>query len=339
MSVFVRAAVLTNYAEVARSVGLEPRKLLSEVGLPLAVLVDPDRRIPFANALDLLELSATKSGCGTFGLRMAESRHLVHFGAISLLLANQPTLRDALAIGYKYQHLLNVALAVGIEDDGEQAILREEIVATELPWSRQGTELAVGILFRMCAALRGDRWQPFSVHLSHSAPADLSVHRRVFGSCRNEFDSEFNGIVCDAAELDAINPAADPQLERYARQFVDSLSAPVADSTAQEARKAIVHLLPTGQAKIERIAEGLGMSVRSLQLKLAAEEVSFSDMLDDVRKNLVMRYLEAPTQPLTAISALLGYTTPSSFTRWFKAQFGEAPAHWRSRSGRSKNDA
>jgi AraC-like DNA-binding protein len=42
-----------------------------------------------------------------------------------------------------------------------------------------------------------------------------------------------------------------------------------------------------------------------------------------------MRYMENPRYSLSQVAGLLGYSTPSSFTRWFTAQFGMAPASWR----------
>ncbi|MNG40322.1 Helix-turn-helix domain protein [compost metagenome] len=42
-----------------------------------------------------------------------------------------------------------------------------------------------------------------------------------------------------------------------------------------------------------------------------------------------MRYLENPGYSLGRIADMLGYSMPSSFTRWFIAQFGMPPASWR----------
>ena len=60
---------------------------------------------------------------------------------------------------------------------------------------RQANELAIGVMFRLCAALLGAHWQPYSVNFTHQPPDNLQLHRRLFG-CNLEFGSEFNGIVC-----------------------------------------------------------------------------------------------------------------------------------------------
>jgi AraC-like DNA-binding protein len=332
MSTLVRAAVLTNYFEVASHVGLNPQPLLHKVNLTRKLLADPEQRIPFTAAISLLEDSARLSGCSTFGLRMAESRQLADFGVVSLLLTHQRTLRDALTILTQYQHLLNESLAIHVEDAGKLVILREEVV-TDFPTStRQGTELAIGVLFRFCAVLLGAHWRPHSVNFTHDAPSDLQLHRRMF-KCKLEFGAEFNGIVCPAANLDHPNPLADPTMARHAARFVDSLPGAGEPSIVLDVRKAIYVGLPMGRATIEQIAQALGMNVRTLQRRLEDSERTFSEVINEVRRELVARYMENSRYPLRRIAELLGYSMLSSFTRWFTAQFGVAPVVWRARHG------
>ena len=187
------------------------------------MLADPERRIPAAAAVRLLEDSARQTGCDTFGLRMAESRQLSDFGVVSLLLIHQPTLRDALVATMKYRHLLNELLAIHVEESGRTVVIREEFVPDAGTPSRQAIELALGALYRLCGALLGPHWKPHSVNFTHGAPENLLVHRRVF-RCAMEFDREFNGIVCDAADLDFRNPSADPAMARL-RQAPGGIAA------------------------------------------------------------------------------------------------------------------
>lgn len=326
MITLVRAAVLTNFLEVSHGLGLSPRPLLQQAGLTETMLRDPELRIPADAAVALLEKAAQATGCETFGLRMAESRQLSHFGAVSLLISHQPTLRYALSTTIEYRHLLNETLAMHIEDAGRQVIVREEVVAN-VP-TRQATELAIGVLFRMCAALMGQRWHPHSVNFRHAAPGDMRLHWRMF-ACPLEFGAEFNGIVLSATDLDAPNPSADPHMARYARQFIDSMPTRRQSSMVLEVRRAIYLMLPMGRATSALVAQGLGASVRSMQRQLDDSGSSFTGLLNEVRRELAPRYLENPQFTLGRISQLLGYSTQGSFTRWFEAQFGSVPSAWR----------
>jgi len=41
---------------------------------------------------------------------------------------------------------------------------------------------------------------------------------------------------------------------------------------------------------------------------------------------------------MTAISQMTGYANPSSFTRWFTAEFGMSPAAWRAEKRGEEGD-
>lgn len=157
MAVTVRVAALSNYASVARQVGLDPMAALRQFGLDPRLLSEPDLRVPAAAVAALLEYSAEASGCITFGLRMAESRRLSNFGAISLLLSHERSLRYVLAALVRYQGFLNEALVVRVEEFGDVVIVREDLFIEGLVHGRQSYELALGVLYRLCCAVLGAR--------------------------------------------------------------------------------------------------------------------------------------------------------------------------------------
>jgi AraC-like DNA-binding protein len=328
MSSLIRAATLKNYFEVAQQLDLNPQPLLHAVGLSRTMLADPERRIPAAAAVRLLEDSARASGCDTFGLRMAESRQLSDFGVASLLLIHQPTLRDALVTTMQYRHLLNELLAIHMEERGKTVVIREEFVTDTGSSTRQAIELALGALYRLCVFLLGPHWKPHSVNFTHAAPENLLVHRRVF-RCAIEFDREFNGIICDAADLSAPNPSADPVMALHVKRLVEALPAPTRNSITTDVRKDLYILMPMGQATIEQVARGRGMNVRTLQRRLEDANETFSDIVNSVRTELALRYMENRQYSLQAVGRLLGFSSPSSFTRWFSAEFNMTPRDWR----------
>jgi AraC-like DNA-binding protein len=335
MTTMVRAAALTNYFVVCGHLGFNPQALVAKHQFNRKVLANQENLIPVASAVALLEETAESTGCDTLGLRMAELRKLTDFGAISLLLTHQPTLRDAVKTITQYQHLLNESLAIHVENADRMVILRAEIIAELQSGVRQATELAIGALFRMCSALLGGHWHPLRMSFTHPPPADTSVHQRIF-RCPLDFGGEFNGIVCSAGDFDFPNPSADPAMARYAARLVDLLpdgALAVAPSIERDVRKAIYVGLPMGRATIEQVAQALGINVRTLQRRLEELNRTFSDMVNEVRRDLVFRYLENPRYSVSRVAELLGYAVLSSFTRWFTAQFGLAPLTWRTRNG------
>jgi AraC-like DNA-binding protein len=143
-----------------------------------------------------------------------------------------------------------------------------------------------------------------------------------------KFGSAFNGIVCTTADLDSPNPQADPVLAAYARRLVDVPGEAGEEALAQTVRKVLYVQLPLGRTSIEQAAQGLGLHVRTLQRQLSADGVAFSELVNEVRRDLVLRYLAQPGHRLTWVAEQAGYGQLSSFTRWFISQFQATPSEW-----------
>jgi AraC-like DNA-binding protein len=157
---------------------------------------------------------------------------------------------------------------------------------------------------------------------------ELPIFIRLF-RCRPGFDCEFNGIVIDARDLDRPNAKADDQLPEHAGQLIESVMSPAVGTTAEDVEQLISLLLPTGRASIQAYAASLGVTVRTLQRMLYAEEESFSAILHRSRMQLATQYLANPRMRVTDVAELLGYSSIGAFTRWHAQSFGTPPLKWR----------
>jgi AraC-like DNA-binding protein len=328
MSALVRSAALTHFAAVAALCGLDGRALVLEVGLPARCLDDPDLKIRTRLVGRLLELAAERGHEPAFGLRMAESRRLSNLGPLALLVRDEPTLRSALEALMRHVHVHNEALAVRVEQVSNLVVIREELDPEGEASVRQASELAVGVTFRVLQVFMGSGWRPRLVCFSHSAPDRLAAHRRVLGPAV-EFGHEFNGIVCNAADLDAPNPGADPVMARYAQRLLGQSLGHQARLT-ERVRQLVILLLPRGLCRVEVVAQHLGLNRRTVARQLADEQTTFSALVNELRRDLFARYLKDGARTLTEVSALLGFSAPSAFSRWHRQQFGIAARELRS---------
>lgn len=333
MAALVRSAALTHFAELAAACGLDARALVAAAGLPPRCLGEPDLKVPAHLVGQLLEQAAAQAGEPAFGLRLAESRRLSNLGPLALLVRDEPTLRRALEALMQHIHVHNEAVAVQVDEFGGLLAIRTELTHDGEGSQHQATELVVGVTCRVLQIFMGAHWHPRLVCFTHAAPPRLAVHHRVLGPAV-EFGHEFNGIVCNAADLDAPNPGADPVMARYSQ----SLLAPAlarSDRYVDRVRQLIVLLLPRGLCRVEVVAQHLGVDRRTVHRKLVDEDSSFSDLLEAERRALAARYVEGTDRPLTDIAALLGFSAPSVFSRWHAAIFGVSAARRRSATRRS----
>jgi AraC-like DNA-binding protein len=328
-----RGAILTGYVQVAAQHGLDPRAMLRRVGLDSRVLDDRERRVPARQIYELLELSAQASRCETFGLQMGALREPADVGPVALLLAHQVTLRDALQTATRYQPMLNEAMLIVVDDEEEFTSVQVELASDgQLPL-RQSYELFAAISLQTLCSPAGPHRRPTTVCFTHAPPADLSHHKNLFGP-NVQFASRFNGFVWRRADADRVSPAADPRLVEYAESFIKDL--PYADNAAltAEVQKAIHVLLPLNGASTKTVAARLGLSERTMQRRLLQEEVEFSVLLNDIRREHALRHLANGRLPLSQVAELLGYSRETSFARWFSQEFGVAPSNWRASQAR-----
>jgi len=329
----VRAAALTGYFEVAEELQLDTVPILRRTGLSRAMLANPEQMLPARPVIRLLEESAAASGCLTFGLRMAERRGLADLGMVSLLLAHQSTLRDALSVLTQFRNRINTNLALRMEEFDGMVLLRENFVFDPPFPSRQADDLALGVLDQLCRSIVGASWMPVAVSFPYEPPplAERAVYQRLF-SGPLEFDSEFEGILITQSELDRPNPRSDPALADHARNLVNAMIDPGERSIVQEVEQAIQLLMPAGRASIASAADSLGMTVRTLQRRLDDDGAQFSDLLDRVRVREVSRYVSQRRLRLTDIADLLGYSSLSAFSNWYRSRFNETPSEARRRA-------
>ena len=326
----VRAAALTGYFETSRTLGLDVVPLLRRTGLTRSMINNPELMLPARSVIDLLEESARASRCDTFGLRMADSRKLSDIGLVSLLIVHQPTLRDAIGIVAEYRNRINSTLTLQLEDHGDVSFLREHIAINQPLIVRQVSDLALGVLYKMCRSIMPESWRPQCVSFSYERPGatDRALYDRLF-DCPMQFGSDFDGIVIEHDDLDRALPGADRALASHARELVSAVINPGQRSVAEEVEQSIRLLMPAGRATIGEVAHSLDTNVRTLQRRLEQEEVSFSELLDRVRVQQVSQHFANRQLRLTDVAHLLGYAGLASFSAWYRARFNRTPSEGR----------
>jgi AraC-like DNA-binding protein len=97
-------------------------------------------------------------------------------------------------------------------------------------------------------------------------------------------------------------------------------------TSASQVRDMVVLLLAAGNCTVEQAALQFGVNRRTVHRYLAREGHTFSGILESVRRDLAPGYVGDRRRPLAEVSALLGFATPSSFSRWYRRNFGANPA-------------
>lgn len=323
----VRAVSLTDYVSLARSMELDGSAMLREFGIDPRLLADPEALIPAEAVSALLTESALRSGCESFGLKLATLRSFASLGPLSLLLRHESDLRAVVRRLIAYRRLITDVIDFDLQEEGEEARILV-VLAPEVA-TRQSVELVMGLTCRFLGEAVFGGWRPAEAHFRHPAPADLQVHQRTFHAPLR-FDAAFDGFLVSTAALDRENAHSDPGFVAHAKRHVDLLADQLPElSLADQVRASIRRLLPDGAATLPKVAGQLNLHPRTLQRKLAASDLVFADLVETIREGVARNLLAKTDLPVTAVAALVGYASPASFSRWFAAAAGQPPREWR----------
>ena len=117
------------------------------------------------------------------------------------------------------------------------------------------------------------------------------------------------------------------QLTEQAERYLKSLYQQ--DDIAGQLKRKLADLLASGEANADAACRALRLSRRTLQRRLKAEKTSFQKILNEVRAELAVKYLEDARLKSLEIAMLLGYSSISSFTTAFKSWYNMPPSQYR----------
>jgi len=322
------AAVLGMLAGM-RAAGLDVDGLCAATGLSEATLARRTDPLPLDELAPLWRLATRQFGRGTVGLYVG-SANPPRGTLLEYVAAASPDLRAGLGQIARYIGLVsrNIRWVLGPrEPDGlttfeEQATYAPDAIPTAL------REFGVAI-----TATRIREWfgrGPREVWFTHAAQGPTGDYQQVLG-CPVRFERPRIALRFDDQDLEAPASGHDPQLFRLLEAHAERVlaEAPATATYRDRVRRAVVQRLREGEPGIDRIADSLATSERSLQRKLQAEGVSFRDVVDEARHKLAVLYLGDQTLSMTDVACLLGYSEASAFTRAFKRWTGQAPSQAR----------
>lgn len=97
-------------------------------------------------------------------------------------------------------------------------------------------------------------------------------------------------------------------------------------SFRREVEKVVEPLLADGEANVDRVARDMGLSRQTLYRRLKAEDVTFEQLLDELRYRLALKLLHDQRLSVKQASWRLGFSDPAAFSRAFKRWTGTAPS-------------
>ena len=285
----------------------------------------PAQRVDLAQGLEPWRRLPVVADDPAVGLSLADGTGLTAFHLLGTAFASAPHLLAAVqTLATYFPYACQAANLFEFSHHGET------ILAFEDGADRPPRALRDYVFAQLVHALRVYGWRPVAplrVEL-HGLEADLApTYRRTFG-CRVQSTACASRIVLDTASLVHPLRGSNPSLHQEAclRLAADDSAG---HSASRQALGTIEQLLDGPEPRVGAVASHLGISVRTLQMRLASEGFRYSDLLRRARQRRAVQMLCESETPISAIAHALGYRDPACFQRAFRRWYGLTPGHFR----------
>jgi AraC-like DNA-binding protein len=330
----VAASIGAMILAAAHAMGADPAVLAKRAGFDAACANDPDARIPIGVETLLWDEGARLTGDSAFGIHAAEGLRPGVFDVMDYAVRTAPTLRASLERLARYNRLVHDAAVFSLIQEGDAVRVEHSLAGVRQ--SRHAAEFTLASLMVVGGQVSGSPLRALRVAFHHEAPESIKEHVCLFGVAP-QFYGPANAVTFSIELLDRPLPAADPLLWRVIERHAEALLAArpaLAETTAARVRRILCETLGEDEAAatLSGIASRLHMSERSVQRRLADEGETFDGLLDELRRELAVRYLADKKIAIAEVAFLLGYSEPSAFHRAFKRWTGSTPSQVRQRA-------
>jgi len=194
--------------------------------------------------------------------------------------------------------------------------------------------VGLAVLHRLGAWAIGGRLPLLAVELPY--PSQLEEAHDLVFAAPLVFDAPLPALVFDASTLQAPVMRTEAELDLFlARSPAGLLARPTHEATVADQVRRMVALAirggrPTEIPSGDEVADRLAISPQTLRRRLAAAGTSLREVRDEVLRDAAIAALVEGDESIADLSARLGFSEPSAFTRAFRRWTGNPPSAYRS---------
>lgn len=306
--------------------GVHSGHVLRKAGLPDDILSRDNHGLTTAEYFRFWGALEDEVHDPLFALRIVETVSAESFDPPLFAALCSANLLQAVQRLAKYKQLVApMSLDIEVDEAGAMTISPRWLSApSEVPYSLQVAELAFFLKLARLATREPVRALRVCLPTTPTR-AYAQQYEKYFGTTVR--GSAGPSIAFSATDLRrpflTLNEGMWRVFEPDLRRRLNELDATA--TTSERVRAVLLELLPASSATIERTAERLGMSKRTLQRRLEDEGHSFRSLVNGTRENLARHYLNNTSMSGGEIAFLLGFEDPNSFYRAFHEWTGQTP--------------
>ncbi|UAA40042.1 AraC family transcriptional regulator ligand-binding domain-containing protein [Paraneptunicella aestuarii] len=314
---------LINYLSVK---GIDRDILLAKTGLSEKQLNQSGELVSTTIYESLYQLAENKLQCKTIGFDFGKVIEPDRWGVLGYIAYTAQSVKSALENQRKYQTLVG-NLGAPLQEVQEDYILLKWMPAYHC--SHNTVEEIITGWVALAKHLTNNKIRPQAIYFSHRCQSDLQQFKDYFG-CDVQFEWDYHGIKVDKSLASTPFTKHEPEIHNLLCQHAGKMVNNLAERLPVEiVTKFITTQLPLGVPEIEDAAQNLQISVRTLQRKLSEHQLTFTGLIDSIRKDLALSYLRNTNTKIVYIAQMLGFSEQSAFQRAFKRWTDQTPKQFR----------
>lgn len=325
----VAASFVRGLMEFAASKGANRQELAERSRIDPVELEDPDGRIPFGKYVALMRAAKELCNDPALALHFGETVDMSEMTIVGLTGNASGTMEDGIAQLNRY-----APLVLDVNGGGDRYQL-ERIdgqlwMVDARPNPNASPEVTESAFARAVCGMRrrfGEAKFVKEIHVTHAEPAYRAEYDRIF-QVPVVFDCEKNAVLLSDQLWPAARAALPPRsvsevLSAHAEALLEKLES--SKSTRGRVESLLMPILHTGDASMDMVAGKLGLSRQTLFRRLKAEGVTFEKVLDELRHERALHYLNEKKLSANETAYLVGFSDPTAFSRAFKRWTGSRP--------------
>jgi AraC-like DNA-binding protein len=320
-----RATKIDGYLKAMQRQGITAKRLLASTGIAPKLVASPEYLISLEqyHAVVANMMALTKNPGIAFSL--GDIANLNEIGIVGYAMISSHSLRQALDIWIQFSNSL-IGTPINVESFHDVSPGYELIVSTP---SRVGalhrfeTEELLVQGMKLVHDLTGIK--PVIGRLSFNYPEP--PHRKLyekFCKCTITFDAPQTVFRVLQPELDAPIRTGNEELFRICAQHCRDVMRSLPESGLLRSRLRTLFLASPGNLPdLNAAGQALAMSSSTLRRQLESSGQSYQGIKDEFRFDLAREYLRSGHMAPKQVAYLLGFTSPSAFSRAFKGWSGQ----------------
>jgi len=333
------------FYEFLKELGLAVDNLYKEVQIDTDWFNEPDRKISVQQYVALSKKGLALSQFPDLGLRFGTSLSLQSHNYLGFALQSSRNGEEAIRLASQYIGIRFPSINLIFKEEDEFAVLLLEDKLCEPDLHSYNLEVFVATIYKGTLSLQlMDRVEKKDTLLEESTlktaiieiqfefpePNYVQAYYDSFPGIKLTFNQNTTQVILNKKTLKRPYSFGNPISLKLAE---DQCHAELTALSSNESITAKIHRILFSDVSrfptLDAIAKHLHMSPRALSRRLKDEDTTYQAILDNVRKQLSIKYLETTDLDIAEIAYRLNFEHPTNFTRAFKKWTNKSPSDYR----------